>query len=602
MNKIRLVMKKEKEPETEAAGNPKFVMMKTSSGWRKIKINPPKPKPEKGIRTGYTYPFPIYPFGMGGGMEGEKKDEEKKYHIEGIKLPEIKTEKFVLPEREARKIDMKYSLVPRNPKQGEKIFCYSHIFWDNGELVYHLIEPNISEEQLKVLNEIKDYIQEKLDIDFAQLKTGESVGYIIKIFDDALDYFRVHLDSEGRDILRYYVLRDFLGLEKVEPFLRDPRVEDISGDGVGIPIYVYHRDPNLGSMRTNVTFNTRDELDSFVNRLAERCGKSLSVAKPLLDGTLPDGSRVQATLGSDIARHGSNFTIRMFTEEPFTPIDFIKLGTVDIRMMSYFWFLVEYGSSILVSGGTATGKTSLLNVLSLFIKPQMKIISIEDTAEMRLPHPHWIPEVARVVMSEMTASEGKVDMYELLRTSLRQRPDYIIVGEVRGHEAYVLFQQMAVGHPGLATIHAENFPKLMDRLTTKPISLPPSLIENLDLVVFVKRVREKAGRYIRRIGSAVEIAGFDREKDMPIVNDLAKWDPKNDEVTVINDSYLLKKVADMLGMKYENVQDDIVKRGKVLTWMLEKNIRDYRRVAAVINLFYTAPDYLLGRIESEITV
>ncbi len=598
MKTIRIVRKGQAVSEVKPVEQKnKYFMMRTSHGWKKILIRPPKPVPEKGIKTGYLYPQLAY--------AGEKQAEEKKkeeaggYNIDGLEIPQIKTEKTPLPPRDVRKTQMKYSLIPKIPKQGEKIYSYASINWEKDEIVYQIIEPGLTEEQKKLLNEIKEYIQEKIDVDFVHLKTDESKDYITRIFDDSLDYFKVKLVGDTRDILRYYILRDFLGLEKIEPLLNDPRIEDISCDGIGIPIFIYHRDPNLGSMKTNISFNTKEEIDLFVNKLAERCGRTISVAKPLLDGTLPDGSRVQATLGSDIARHGSNFTIRMFTEEPFTPIDLIKTGTVDIKLMSYCWFLVEYGSSVLISGGTASGKTSLLNVLSLFIKPQMKIISIEDTSELRLPHPHWVPEVARVAMTEMF-SEGKVDMYELLRSSLRQRPDYIIVGEVRGHEAYVLFQQMSIGHTGLATIHAENFPKLLDRLTTKPISLPINLIQNLDVIIFLKRVRERSGRYLRRVSSVIEICGYDREKEMPISNELFKWDPIKDEFVAVNKSYVLKKIIDNVGLNRDSVHNDLKRRAKVLKWMVDKNIRDYRKVSGVLNLFYISPDYLMGRIEPEL--
>jgi len=411
------------------------------------------------------------------------------------------------------------------------------------------------------------------------------------LLEKAFDYFKVKERGVKRDVYKYYILRDFIGLGKIEPFMQDKQIEDISCDGVNIPIYVYHRDPKLGTLRTNVKFSSQDELDSFVNKLSERCGKTISVSRPLLDGSLPDGSRVQSTLGSDIARHGSNFTIRMFTEKPLTPVDMINFGTCDLKMMAYYWFLVENGFSILVSGGTASGKTSLLNVLSLFIKPQMKIVSIEDTAELRLPHAHWIPEVARTPIAE----EGKVDMFELLRESLRQRPDYIIVGEVRGKEAYVLFQQMATGHPGLSTIHAENFQKLMDRLISPPISLPPSLIQNLDAILFVKRVKQ-GRRYVRKIFSSAEVLGYDSKNGVPLVNDVFKWDGSTDKFKITNKSGLMKKVTDTTGLSAANIQEEIRKRAAILEWLLNQKITDYRKVGSVINLFYMSPDFLLERI------
>ncbi len=488
-------------------------------------------------------------------------------------------------------VDIKYTLIPRVPTKGVPIFAYVHIAKRGHETVYSLMEPRLMADARKKLEEIKEYIQEHVDIDFGQLRKQEAITYVNKIFEEALNYFKIKTGTEEREIFKYYIFRDFVGLGKIDPLLKDQNVEDISCDGIGIPVYVYHRNPKLGSIKTNIVFDSKEELDSYVTKISERCGKTISVASPLLDGTLPDGSRVQATLGTDIARHGSNFTIRMFTEKPITPVDIILYGTADVRTMAFFWLATEYGSSFLISGGTATGKTSLLNAIAFFIRPEMKIVSIEDTSEIRLTHEHWIPEVARVAISE----QGKVDMYELLRESLRQRPDYIIVGEVRGREAYVLFQQIAVGHPGLSTIHAENFPKLIDRLTTAPISLPPNLMENLDLIVFLKRIK-KGGRYIRRVGNAMEVVGYSRKRQEPFVNEVIKWDSKEDVFNVVGSSVVLKRIMDSTGGDVESIQEEIKKRASVLQWLVKNKITDYRQVSVVLAMFYNSQEALLSRV------
>ncbi len=518
--------------------------------------------------------------------------------IGGIALPEIKTEKAETAEdvTELQGISMKYPLIPSSPRKGDRIFSFADISFDRraNELVYHVMEPPLDAQGRELLAQMKEYIQEKIDINFGQIRKGEAVSYIIDLFNKSLAYLKPRTEQQTIETLKYYIIRDFMGLEMIEPLLNDKLIEDISCDGVNIPIYVYHRDPRFGSLRTNIQFSSGEGLDSFANKLAERCGRTISVAKPLLDGTLPDGSRVQTTLSSDIARRGSNFTIRLFTEKPLTPIDIINFGTCDIRMMAYFWFLIEHGSSILVSGGTATGKTSILNVLSMFIKPQMKIVSIEDTAELKLPHSHWVPEVARTPISE----EGKIDMFELLRESLRQRPDYIIVGEVRGREAYVLFQQMAVGHPGLSTIHAESFQKLVDRLTSPPIELPSNLIQNLDAILFIKRVK-KGKKYIRRINSVSEVVGYDEKTGRPVVNESFRWDPRSD-LFLCAKSSVLKKISDNAGMSEREVQEEIRKRAKIIGWVRERGITDYRKIGAVINMFYASPEFLLERIEGRL--
>ncbi|MCS7106190.1 MAG: type II/IV secretion system ATPase subunit, partial [Candidatus Aenigmarchaeota archaeon] len=404
------------------------------------------------------------------------------------------------------------------------------------------------------------------------------------------------VNEKEKLIVRYYIERDFIGLGRIEPLMADENIEDISCDGVGIPIFVFHRNPKLGSIVTNIVFNDPDELDSFIHRLAQLCGKSISVATPLVGGSLPDGSRVQAALATDIARRGSNFTIRKFTVEPLTPIHLLKYGTIDIPSLAFLWLAVDFGRSVLVAGGTASGKTTLLNVLSLFIRPEKRIVSIEDTPELKLPHPHWVPYVARTAIgTEDKRLRGEIDLFDLLKESLRQRPDYIVVGEVRGREAYVLFQEMATGHPSLATIHAENINKLIDRLTTPPISLPASLIGSLDLVVFLLRVRYRE-KHVRKVNQIVEIVGIDPETKEPIVNEVFRWDAMKDKIIVANKSMTLKKIAEFMGLTEQQVKEELERRMVVLNWMMEKNITRYKDVYNVFNMYYASPEKVLASI------
>jgi len=520
--------------------------------------------------------------------------------VEGFEIPRMpkKGVKFETPETEEENpyLSLAYPLIPRSPAKNEHVFAYTNIFWDssNNRYVYNLVEPKLSEKLKDVYKKVKEMLEQRLDIDFSKLKKIEAKGFLDRQVDDVLKYFNLVITENEKSILKYYMGRDFTGLEAIEPLIRDPDIEDISCDGVGIPIFVFHRNPEIGSIATNIMFNDPEQLDSFMIRLAQLCGKSISVSDPLLDGTLPDGSRIQATLGTDIARRGSNFTIRKFTEEPLTPIHLMNYGTLDSGILGFLWFVVDYGRSILVSGGTASGKTSLLNVLSLFIRPDKKIVSIEDTAELRLPHSHWVPVVARTAI----ASEGKgeVDMFELLRESLRQRPDYIIVGEVRGKEAYVLFQQMATGHPSLATIHAENTSRLIDRLTTPPISLPAGLINSLDIVVFLARMKYK-DKFIRKVVEIVELGGLDQETNTPVTNQIFKWRPQNDRFEIINKSISLKKVSDFTGTSEKDIKNEIERRIVVLEWMKENNILDYRDVHKIFSLYYSDPEGLFSAIQ-----
>jgi flagellar protein FlaI len=443
---------------------------------------------------------------------------------------------------------------------------------------------------------VKEIMEQRLDIEFSRLKVLEAKEYLKKEILKIVDYFGYKLSESEKIILQYYVERDFIGLGKIEPLMNDDQIEDISCDGVNIPVFVFHRNPALGSLMTNIVFESEEELDSFVIRLAQLCGKSISIANPLLSGSLPDGSRVQATLATDIARRGSNFTLRKFTEKPLTPVHLLGYNTLDIKILAYLWFVVDVGRSVLVSGGTASGKTSLLNVLSLLIRPEEKIVSIEDTPELKLPHPHWVPHVARTAIgTEFGRKPGEIDLFDLLKESLRQRPDYIIVGEVRGREAYVLFQEMATGHPSMATIHAENVQKLLDRLTTPPINLPPTLVASVDVIVFMLLTRYR-NKQVRRVVEVLEVAGLDEKTKTPIFNQVFKWNPINDTFDVCGKSVLLKKISEATGLSEKEIKEELERRMFVLEWLKAANVLEYEEFCRIINLYYKNPSQLLASI------
>src|SRR3989344_3867974 len=502
---------------------------------------------------------------------------------------------------ESAPIKLSYPLIPNKPQKGEKILAYAKIEWDpqKNKYIYTVVEPPLDDKLKSIILKIKELIEQRLDIDFSKLKKFEAIEYLHKNINELLSYYSFKLTDEEKAAVNYYIERDFVGLGKIEPFMKDPNIEDISCDGIGIPIFVFHRRPRIGSLETNVVFPTDEELDSNIIRLSQLSGKSISVASPLIDGSLPDGSRIQATLATDIARKGSNFTIRKFTEEPLTPVHLLEFGTVDVASLAYLWMAVDFGRSILVSGGTASGKTTFLNVLSLFIKPDKKVISIEDTPELKLPHPHWVPQVARTSLTvEGSKKIGEIDLYDLLKETMRQRPDYIIVGEVRGKEAFVLFQEMATGHPSLSTIHAENPSKLIDRLTTAPISLPPSLLGSLDIIVFLTRVNYRNVN-VRKVNEIFEVTGIDPKTKQPRTNRVFRWNPSTDKFEVVGKSIMMKKIADLTGMKEQEVSEELKRRMFVLNWMKERNIINYKDVFNVLNMYYTYPDRTISVMSGE---
>jgi len=524
-------------------------------------------------------------------VQPEKKDKEEdniEYREDDIRVEEQKID--------LRTINIEYPLIPRKPVG--KAFAYANIRWSKPDtaLVYYVLEPKLNKPEIDLMKRIKKSLVEKLDVDFGMLRKEEASDYLVKKFTTTVNSMAQSLPEEKRKAIMYYIKRDFIGLSRIEPLMQDPDIEDISCDGIGIPIYIYHRNPVIGSIRTNVVFPTKNELDIFVNKLAQRSGKMVSVANPLVDASLPDGSRLQATLGTDVARKGSNFTIRKFTEKPLTPTQIMNFGTINSTLAAYLWVVIEYGRSLLISGGVATGKTSMLNAMSLFIKPDLKVVSIEDTPELRLPHPHWIPHVARQPIAEMSGKKiGEVDLFDLLRESLRQRPDYLIVGEVRGRETYVLFQQIATGHSSLSTIHADTIERLIDRLTTPPISLPSSLIESLDIIVFIKRLKIGSS-YVRRVNSIQEIVGYDKQNEEPITNVVYKWNAATDKFEKQNDSDVLKRIAKQYGLHLKFLEKEIERRAKILDWAAERNIIDYVDFERIVRLYYNNPDDLLDSI------
>jgi len=531
----------------------------------------------------------------------EDEEEENEDLGPGIQLPtpgeftdDVVDE--VNDEEDLTDVDMAYPLVPEDPDEGEMVYAWAHIKWndEDGELVYKIIEPELDEKTEKAYNRIVEIMERSFDINFEELEADQAKEYLEDKIDMIVDKYNINVPENKREVIRYYTKRDFAGLGKLQPLMNDTEVEDISLDGLNIPIYAYHRNPRFGSIKTNLKWEDADELDSFVMKLAQRCGKSISVSSPLLDGSLPDGSRVQATLATDIARKGSNFTIRRFSEDPLTPIHMMDFDTENARMLAYLWMCVEHEKSMLVSGTTGAGKTSQLNSMSLFIRPEKKIVSIEDTPELRLPHEHWVPEVSRSGFGSSAGEGGEVTMDNLLKESLRQRPEYIIVGEVRGEEAYILFQQMATGHTGLSTIHADSLEMLMDRLTTEPINLSPSLIETLDLIMVIARIR-RGGSYIRRIMGLYEIRGYDKRKGID-ANQVFGWDPDDDTYVVKNNSMILKDIADQAGKDYSEIRRELKNRQHVLNWMQEEQIKDYRRVGDIISRYYSDPESILKRV------
>jgi len=461
---------------------------------------------------------------------------------------------------------------------------------DTNQTRYMIVEVPLSEEETTTFIMIKEILTEELELDFTLLRDREKTNEYLKstIMGIIRDY-AIKLDERSLDKIVYYITRDFIGFGTLEPLLRDHMIEDISCDGVGVPIYIWHR--KYDSIPTNILYDADKDLDSVVIKMAQRAGRHISIASPLLDASLPDGSRVQLTLGREVTQKGSTFTIRKFRADPLTITDLVMFNTLSVEMAAYLWFCIENRHSALIAGGIASGKTTLLNSLSMCILPDLKIVSIEDTAELNIPHENWIPSVARTGFGVEKAGRkrGQITLFDLLKAALRQRPDYILVGEIRGEEAYSLFQAMATGHLGMATIHGDSVTSVMHRLTSEPMNIPRALLASLDIVVVQRKIRY-GGKSIRRSIVLQEMIGLDPVTRELLTNRAFVWNAQDDSHQYLGRSVILEKIMDAIGMSERDIWDEIERRKIVLRWMVKNRIRYYEDVANVIREYVAAPE------------
>lgn len=424
---------------------------------------------------------------------------------------------------------------------------------------------------------------------FKNIQTRLSLPlFFIKNKDDGL----IHVSPYEYNSLEYAILRDKLYLGILHPFVLDPYIEDVGADGVG-RVYIEHK--IFGSLKSVIEFKREEDIDNFVVRLAERIGKPITYKNPIIDATLPDGSRLNIVYGGDITLKGSNFTIRKFTEVPYSILELIERGTLNYEMAAYLWLLIENKMSLFVSGETASGKTTTMNALTTFIPPHFKVVSIEDTPELQVPLPHWTREVSRVSNRGIQMGEGTgsdVTMFDLLKAALRQRPNFIIVGEIRGAEGNIAFQSIQTGHPLMSTFHAGSVDKLLQRITGPPIDIPKTFIDNLNVIIIQSAVRRPDGSVVRRVMSVNEVVGFNPQRNSVSFVRAFQWDPVTDRhiFTAANNSYLLEsKIAPSLGIPEERtymVYNEIEKRKRMLEKIHERGITNFYDLYHVISRIY----------------
>jgi len=486
--------------------------------------------------------------------------------------------------RDKRQLDVRYVLI--SP------FTSAHIHWDDkiNELVYEVEEPILQDYEQAALQQIEAAMLELINVNVAVEKTIEATTeYIDKTTRLLIDELNIEISEESYEKVFYYLFRDFIGFNEVDPLLRDYFIEDIECNGNDTPVYIIHR--IYRNLRTNIVYKDLEKLASFIEKLAQRSGRYVSYAQPLLDGTLPDGSRVNATFTKDVTSRGPTFSIRKFTETPWTPTQLIAFGTLSPEMMAYFWLVIENKANILITGATASGKTTLLNAIAFFIPPEARVVSIEDTRELNLPRENWLPAVARTSIG--IGKVGEVDLFALLKSSFRQNPDYLIVGEVRGKEAFVLFQGMASGHSSLSTIHADSVDTLVRRLQTPPIELSPTLVNSLDCVAIATHTVVK-GQETRKVREIVEIVNINKDGSA-IVNTPFIWDPRDDKFYFKKQSKVLEKISMRKGIPLEKLQQEIILRAKLLYELYKRKIFSFDEVGAVVNNYYKNPVGVLAK-------
>jgi len=458
---------------------------------------------------------------------------------------------------------------------------------DTTEHRYNVVEPNLTADERELLDRLFEDVRDPLlyadDVDDQSPEAA-----LRDQLRARLGEYGVAIDEESVHRLFYYLYRSFQGYGKLDPVMYDPHVEDISCDGPGLPVFVYHDE--YTDVESTVRYD-EDELDSFVMQLAQRSGRHVSVSDPVVSTTLPDGSRIELALGKEVTPQGSAFTIRKYADEPFTPIDLLEYGTFDLRMLTFLWLAIEHNKSLIFAGGTASGKTTSMNAVSMFIPPRSKVLTIEDTRELSLHHDNWLSSVTRERMGDQD-----ITMYDLLRSALRHRPEYIIVGEVRGEEAITLFQAMNTGHTTFSTMHADSVQTVINRLENEPINVPRPMVSSLD-VLCVQTLARSGDERVRRASTVAEIEGIDQRTGELDYSNTYAWDSRSDTFEERN-SELLEEIREERGWSRSDLLRELDDRRRFLSHLREEGITDYRRFTSMVKKYYVDKETVLDRIDA----
>ena len=497
-------------------------------------------------------------------------------------------------EYESRRPNVLYHL-------GGPIYC--QIYGNFGETTkYYTIEPELDESERAVFDDVKDKILEysvrkpapESDAEYEQ-RIEELLDEVVTVREPVpedeqsslqqlkgkLDIGRVAVPESTYEKMQYRLVRDIVGLGPLEPIMRDPENEDIHVIG---PNQVDVDHGTFGLLETSVEFDSVEQFDNWLRNMGERIGDPVSDAHPIVDSTLPDGSRINIIYSDDISLKGSSLTIRQGDDVPLSIYQITKWGTLSPELAAYLWVALENERTIFVVGETASGKTTTLNAMLSFIPRDSKIYTAEDTAEVLPPHNTW----QQLLTREGRGSDSEVDMFDLVAAALRSRPDYIIVGEVRGEEGRMAFQAAQTGHPVILTFHASDIVSMIQRFTGDPINVPETFMDNADIALFQNRVR-RGDDILRRVTSVVEIEGYSKEMGGVVTREVFYWDPVDDEIVFqgMNNSYIMEeKVAQLLGYAdTRDIYDDIEFRAEIIRRAIQENVVGYHDVNELIEDF-----------------
>jgi flagellar protein FlaI len=484
---------------------------------------------------------------------------------------------------------------------GGPIYC--HIYGDLGQdMKYYAIEPSLSGDERSLFAKIRD---ELLDRSVSKAVPEEESEYDDRIeellretttierdrsglrywLDRLLQFLNlgnIRVSEQTYENIRYRLNRDIVGLGPLEPVMRDPANEDVHVIG---PHQCYVDHGTYGLIETTVDFGTPEEFDSWIRSMGERIGDPVSDSNPIVDSTLPDGSRLNVIYSDDVSVQGPSLTIRQGDETPLSINQITKWGTLSPKLVAYLWLCLENEQTVFVVGETASGKTTTLNSIMSFIPRDSKIYTAEDTAEVLPPHDTWQQLLTREGGSE---GDSDVDMFDLVAAALRSRPDYIVVGEVRGEEGRMAFQAAQTGHPVMLTFHASDIVSMIQRFTGDPINVPETFMDNADVALFQNRVKQ-GDDVLRRVTSVQEIEGYSKEMDGVVTRQVFRWDPVEDEIVFqgMNNSYVLEEqIATLLGYaETRDIYDDLDFRAALVERMIEENILGYHEVNEAIKSF-----------------